>query len=111
MRATSATSHASAWLDQVAAVVWLPDLASPSVALASAPYHIHRVVLRPARLDPGMACVTALSVAFIAGRALFGHLPDRIGGAKVALVCLLTKRWPGADLASASSARLWQALR
>jgi MFS family permease len=30
-----------------------------------------------------------LSVAFIVGRAAFGHLPDRIGGAKVALVCIL----------------------
>jgi len=31
---------------------------------------------------------TALSVAFILGRVLFGHLPDRIGGARVALVCV-----------------------
>src|SRR5262249_21352112 len=30
-----------------------------------------------------------LSVSFIAGRVVFGHLPDRIGGAKVALVCIL----------------------
>jgi MFS family permease len=31
---------------------------------------------------------TALSVAFIAGRVFFGHLPDKIGGARVALVCV-----------------------
>ena len=37
----------------------------------------------------GWLAFTALSVAFIAGRVLFGHLPDRIGGAKVALVCVL----------------------
>lgn len=30
-----------------------------------------------------------LSVAFILGRAGFGQPPDRIGGAKVALVCML----------------------
>jgi len=30
-----------------------------------------------------------LSIAFMAGRLLFGHLPDRIGGAKVAMVCVL----------------------
>ena len=37
----------------------------------------------------GLAWValTALSVAFIMGRVLFGHLPDRIGGARVALGC------------------------
>jgi MFS family permease len=34
---------------------------------------------------------TALSVAFILGRVLFGHLPDRIGGARVALVCVLVE--------------------
>jgi predicted MFS family arabinose efflux permease len=32
---------------------------------------------------------TALSVAFLLGRVLFGHLPDRIGGARVALVCVV----------------------
>jgi MFS family permease len=30
---------------------------------------------------------SALSLAFMAGRLLFGHLPDRIVGAKVAFVC------------------------
>jgi MFS family permease len=33
--------------------------------------------------------LTLLSLAFIIGRVLFGHLPDRVGGAKVALVCVL----------------------
>lgn len=32
---------------------------------------------------------TALSVAFIVGRLVFGHLPDKIGGARVAFVCIL----------------------
>jgi MFS family permease len=32
---------------------------------------------------------SALSVAFIAGRLLFGHMPDKIGGARVALWCVL----------------------
>jgi MFS family permease len=32
---------------------------------------------------------TLVSVTFMAGRLIFGHLPDRIGGAKVALVCVL----------------------
>jgi MFS family permease len=32
--------------------------------------------------------LTAVSVAFVAGRLAFGGLPDRIGGARVALVCV-----------------------
>jgi MFS family permease len=31
---------------------------------------------------------TGFSLAFIAARMMFGHLPDRIGGAKVAFVCV-----------------------
>jgi MFS family permease len=34
---------------------------------------------------------TVLSVVFIAGRIAFGHLPDRIGGARVALACALVE--------------------
>ena len=37
----------------------------------------------------GWLALTLLSVAFSGGRIAFGHLPDRIGGAKVALVCVL----------------------
>jgi MFS family permease len=33
--------------------------------------------------------LTVLSVAFAAGRIVFGHLPDRVGGARVALVCVI----------------------
>jgi MFS family permease len=32
---------------------------------------------------------TAFGLAFIGARALFSHLPDKLGGAKVALVCVL----------------------
>jgi MFS family permease len=32
---------------------------------------------------------TLLTIAFMVGRLVFGHLPDRIGGARIALVCVL----------------------
>ncbi len=32
---------------------------------------------------------TAFGVAFIAARVFFGHLPDKLGGARVALLCVL----------------------
>ena len=39
--------------------------------------------------DRAWLALTLLSVAFAFGRIVFGHLPDRIGGAKVALVCVM----------------------
>jgi predicted MFS family arabinose efflux permease len=34
---------------------------------------------------------TVLSATFILGRVAFGHLPDRVGGARIALVCVLVE--------------------
>jgi MFS family permease len=44
---------------------------------------------------------TVLSVAFILGRLVFGHLPDRVGGARVALVSVLVE--------AAGLALIWRA--
>jgi MFS family permease len=38
------------------------------------------------RWGAAWVALTALSVAFILGRLFFGHMPDRVGGARVALV-------------------------
>lgn len=56
---------------------------------------------------PVWLAFTAFSVSFMVGRGLFGHFPDKIGGARVALVCVLVEAsgqaliWlaPGAALA------------
>jgi MFS family permease len=37
----------------------------------------------------GWIALSLLSIAFAGGRIVFGHLPDRIGGARVVLVCVL----------------------
>jgi len=90
MRPTPATPHTSAGLIKVAGAVWLPGL---GVALSGVGFGaiITFIGLFFAQRGwaPAWPAFTVLSVAFIAGRALFGHLPDRIGGAKVALVCIL----------------------
>jgi MFS family permease len=44
---------------------------------------------------------TAFGIAFIGARLLFAHLPDKIGGAKVALVCVLIE--------AAGQLLIWQA--
>lgn len=33
--------------------------------------------------------LTAVSTTFVLGRLVFGHLPDKMGGAKIALICIL----------------------
>jgi MFS family permease len=40
-------------------------------------------------MAPGWIALSLLSIAFAGGRIVFGHLPDRIGGARVVLVCVL----------------------
>src|SRR4051812_16274160 len=49
---------------------------------------------------------TSLSGAFIVGRLLFGHLPDRIGGARIAVVCVAVEAAGLALIWSAPSAML-----
>ena len=41
--------------------------------------------------EGGSLAVTFMGLGFIAGRLLFGHLPDAIGGARVALYCVLAE--------------------
>jgi len=75
---------------KVAGAVWLPGL---GVALSGVGFcaiiTFIGLFFAQRGWTPAWLAFTALSVAFIAGRALFGHLPDLIGGAKVALVCIL----------------------
>jgi MFS family permease len=75
---------------RVVCAVWVPGL---GLALSSVGFGAITtfIVLLFAQHGWGQAWLafTILSIAFMAGRLIFGHLPDRIGGAKVALVCVL----------------------
>jgi MFS family permease len=75
---------------KVVGAVWMPGL---GVAISGVGFGAITtfIVLLFAQHGWGQAwlALTLLSLAFIIGRVLFGHLPDRIGGAKVALVCVL----------------------
>jgi MFS family permease len=75
---------------KVVGAVWMPGL---GVAISGVGFGASTtfIVLLFAQHGWGQAwlALTLLSLAFIVGRVLFGHLPDRIGGAKVALVCVL----------------------
>jgi MFS family permease len=75
---------------KVVSAVWMPGL---GVAISGVGFGAITtfIVLLFAQHGWGQAwlALTLLSLAFIVGRVLFGHLPDRIGGARVALVCVL----------------------
>jgi len=101
-RAVASTRSARAAFADVAGAVWVPGL-----GLALSGVGFGAIVTFIALLfaqrgwSPAWLPFTSLSVAFMLGRILFGHLPDRIGGAKVALVCVLIE--------AAGQAMIWLA--
>jgi MFS family permease len=82
--------HTRPKFNSVIGAVWVPGL---GLALTSVGFGAITtfIVLLFAKHGWGQAWLafTLVSITFMAGRLIFGHLPDRIGGAKVALVCVL----------------------
>ncbi|UOD31609.1 arabinose transporter [Massilia violaceinigra] len=75
---------------KVLGMVWLPGagLALSSVGFGVITAFVSLLFATRQWGSPALA-FTAFGVGFIGARLLFGHLPDKIGGAKVALVCVL----------------------
>ncbi len=75
---------------RVLGAVWVPGL---GLALSSVGFGAITtfIVLLFAQHGWSLAwlALTAVSAAFVAGRLAFGHLPDKIGGTRVALACIL----------------------
>ena len=92
MRAVPPTSHKRTPFYKVLRAVWLPGT---GLALSSVGFGVITafIALLFASRQWGNASLafTAFGAAFIAARIFFGHLPDRIGGAKVALVCVVVE--------------------
>jgi MFS family permease len=101
-RAAASTRRARAAFADVADAVWVPG-----VGLALSGVGFGAIITFIALLfdqrgwSPAWLPFTSLSVAFMVGRIFFGHLPDKIGGAKVALVCVLIE--------AAGQAMIWLA--
>ena len=101
-RTVASTRSACAAFADVAGAVWVPGL---GLALSGVGFGAIVTFIALLFAQRGWSPVwlpfTSLSVAFMLGRIFFGHLPDRIGGAKVALVCVLIE--------AAGQAMIWLA--
>jgi MFS family permease len=77
---------------QVLGVVKLPGFGLTLCSLGFAMITAFVVLLFAQRgWGGGALALTTMGLGFIAGRLLFGHLPDRAGGARVALVCVVAE--------------------
>src|SRR6516164_2714914 len=89
-RPVASAPHVRPAFTRVVGAVWVPGL---GLALSSVGFGAITtfIVLLFAQHGWGQAWLafTVLSITFMAGRLIFGHLPDRIGGARVALICVL----------------------
>src|SRR4051812_18627348 len=91
-RSVPPTGHAQPEFRTVACAVWMPGL-----GLALSSFGFGAITTFAALLyaqngwQPLWLAFTALSVAFILGRLLFGHLPDKLGGARVALASVVVE--------------------
>jgi MFS family permease len=77
---------------KVAAAVWMPGFGSALSSIGFGAIIAFGSLLAAQRgWSPVWLVFTAFAVALVAARLLFGHLPDRIGGARVALVCMIVE--------------------
>jgi MFS family permease len=75
---------------QVISSVWLPGVGLAFTAAGFGSITTFGALLFADKgWDSAWLVFTSLSGAFILGRLFFGHLPDKIGGAKVAMICVL----------------------
>jgi MFS family permease len=99
-------------LIKVAGAVWLPGLGAAFSSIGFGAIIAFSSLLFAERgWSPVWLAFSAFAVSLIAARVVFGHLPDRLGGARVALVCVLIEAaglaliWlaPGRILAAAGA--------
>lgn len=90
------SSGGSAEMARVLGTVWLPGIGLALTAVGFGSITTFGALFFASK-GWGMAWLvfSSLSLSFIAGRVFFGHLPDKIGGARIALVCVLIEALGG----------------
>ncbi|MFL6799673.1 MAG: arabinose transporter [Xanthobacteraceae bacterium] len=89
LTSVQAPSGAKAGLMKVLALVWLPGLGSALSTMGFGAMIAFSSLLAAERgWNPVWLSFSAFAIALVAARLFLGHAPDKIGGAKVALVCV-----------------------
>jgi MFS family permease len=91
LRRAPSTARVRASLIKVMAAVWVPGAASALSSIGLGAITAFSALLFVARGRAAWPAFTAFALTFILSRILFGHLADRFGGAKVALICALVE--------------------
>ncbi|HUQ82673.1 MAG TPA: arabinose transporter [Gemmatimonadaceae bacterium] len=92
LRALAPSAHESPPFRRIVSAVWVPGLGVALTAVGFGAITTFAALMFAERgWGMAWAVFTGLSGAFILGRLLFGHLPDRIGGARVALACVFVE--------------------
>ena len=102
--AVAPIQHGPSSFISVIGAVWLPGLGSALGSVGFGSVTTFAALLFANRgWDNGWMAYTAYAAAFILARVFFSHVADRIGGAKVALACVLIE--------AIGQALIWLAVR
>jgi MFS family permease len=112
VRRVAPTGRAHASLITVIAAVWVPGVGLALSSFGFGAMTAFASLLFASRGWPIWAAFTSFAVAFIVARVLLGHLADRVGGARIALIFVVIEAiglgllwvapWPGVALIGAA---------
>lgn len=91
LRAVPVTARLRPGLLKVMSSVWIPGVGSALSSLGFGAVTAFSALLFVARGWPAWSAFTAFAMIFILARITLGHLADRLGGANVALACVLVE--------------------
>src|SRR5258708_10107831 len=104
LRCVPAQRGAEAGLTKVLGAVWLPGFGSALSSLGFGAMIAFSSLLSAERgWSPVWLSFSAFAIALVAARLFLGHTPDKLGGAKVALVCVFIEAAGLAMMGLASS--------
>jgi MFS family permease len=89
LRRVPSTARVRTGFMKVMAAVWVPGVASALSSIGFGAITAFSALLFVARGWAAWPAFTAFAIAFILTRIFLGHVADRFGGAKVALICAM----------------------